>query len=270
MNKKLRYTPLLLLAPLLMANAPAPQPLFDYYDNVQVSIVSQNKKGSEQYGYRYDYVFEVTNKGDCYIAVGFGEAQCTFYTREGGSQRLIGGPMVDNLFNNEATAPGQTKQYKITDETSDFSTYDLSKFGCFALTIRDDDVTYENASVTRKGEKKYQLNIKKITGKGDYYYYGVVDVTYKGNDHSFVIRGDKENDFGTTSILDLDQLEIKDIKFFRSQYNTYKPKLHPEEVMMYVVAIGIIVLMVSAVAAAIVVPIVIVKRRKKKAGKQYE
>ena len=67
--------------------------------------------------------------------------------------------MVDNLFNNEATAPGQTKQYKITDETSDFSTYDLSKFGCFALTIRDDDVTYENASVTRKDEKKYQLNI---------------------------------------------------------------------------------------------------------------
>ena len=65
MNKKLRYTPLLLLAPLLMAKAPAPQPLFDYYDNVQVSIVSQNKKGSEQYGYRYDYVFEVTNKGDC-------------------------------------------------------------------------------------------------------------------------------------------------------------------------------------------------------------
>ena len=267
MNKKLRYTPLLLLAPLLMANAPAPQPLFDNYDNVEVSIVSQNKKGSEQYGYRYDYVFEVTNKGDCYITIGMGEAYCTFYTKEDGYQRLTGGPMIDNLFADEATAPGQTKQYKINDETCDFSTYDLSKFGCIALTIRDDAVTYENASLTHKGDKKYQLNIKKITGKGDYYYYGVVDVTYKGEDHSFLFRGEKTSEIGTTSNLDLDQLEIKDIKFFRSKYNTYKPKPHPEEVAMYLVAVGIIILMASAVAAAIIVPIVIVKRRKKKAGK---
>ena len=55
MNKRLLYTPLLMLAPLLMANMPAPFAATDTYGDVSISNVSQT--GNTIY-------FDLTNNGD--------------------------------------------------------------------------------------------------------------------------------------------------------------------------------------------------------------
>ena len=87
-----------------------------------------------------------------------------------------------------------------------------------------------------------------------------MDVVYQGENRSFIINGDKTNNVETSVELDLEQLEIKNIKFYRSSYNTYHPQFSP----LYLVIFGIPALFILVIAASIVIPIVIVTRRRKR------
>ena len=182
MNKRLLYTPLLMLAPLLMANMPAPFAATDTYGDVSISNVSQT--GNTIY-------FDLTNNGDQYIC-------------EGSSMTPIYGRLIKG-----------DVSYACTDYLTGFETY--------ALTHVDENVTCTNPVLTKTGDKVYTFNAE-ITGKGDYYYATVIDVTYKEKDYCFGFSDwfTDANKIETTEELELDKLEIKKVTFFRSRNNTYK------------------------------------------------
>lgn len=259
MNKKLRYAPLLLLAPLLMGNSPAPYPTFGKYKDVSVSVVSKTTNGTEAYGYTYRYVIEVTNTGTDYVTSDGGLSAKTNIYLNRDIVPNVEALMNSSIFEREAVGPGQTRRFTVVS-TTNYSEDDFNEAACTGFTTVDLNVTYENAKIVKNDARSYNLTIGKISNKSDYYYYAAVDVVYQGENRSFIINGDKTNKVVTSVDLDLEQLEIKNIKFYRSSYNTYHPKFSPLDLVIF----GIPALFILVIAASIVIPIVIVTRRRKR------
>ena len=196
-----------------MANAPAPYATTDTYEEVSISNISQF--GNELY-------FDLTNNGDKYICNGDSMAPIYGSLLKGNSRISCLCTPVDLMFENQGLAPGATARYH-TEVSLNFSPDLLTGFSTEALIIEDENVTYTNPTFTKTGDKVYTFDAE-ITGKGDYYYTAVIDVTYKEKDYCFGYSDWKSesNQIETAEELDLTNLEIKDVKFFRSGYNTYK------------------------------------------------
>lgn len=213
MNKRLLYTPLLMLAPLLMANMPAPFAATDTYGDVSISNVSQTGK---------TIYFDLTNNGDKYICEG--SSMTPIYGRliQGDVSYACTCMPIESLFENQGLAPGATARY-YTELSYNINTDYLTGFETYALTHVDENVTCTNPVLTKTGDKVYTFNAE-ITGKGDYYYATVIDVTYKEKDYCFGFSDwfTNANEIEATEELDLDKLEIKKVTFFRSRNNTYK------------------------------------------------
>lgn len=213
MNKRFALTGLLMVAPLLMANMPAPFAATDTYGDVSISNVSQT--GNTIY-------FDLTNNGDKYICEGDSMAPIYGSLLQGNASYPCTCIPVDLLFENQGLAPGATARY-YTELSYNINADYLTGFKTYALTTRDENVTYNNPTFTKTGDKVYTFNAE-ITGKGDYYYTTIIDVTYNEKDYCFGYSDwkDKSNEIETAEELDLSKFEIKDVKFFRSVYNTYK------------------------------------------------
>ena len=213
MNKRFALTGLLMVAPLLMANSPAPFATTDSYEEVSISNVSQT--GNIIY-------FDLTNNGDKYICEGDSMTPIYGSLLQGNASHPCNCMPVDLLFENQGLAPGATARY-YTELSYNINADSLTGFKTYALTTRDENVTHNNPTFTKTGDKVYTFNAE-ITGKGDYYYTTIIDVTYNEKDYCFGYSDwkDKSNEIETAEELDLSKFEIKDVKFFRSMYNTYK------------------------------------------------
>lgn len=214
MNKSVALLGLLIGAPFLMANSPAPFAYTDTYEEVTVSNFSE--AGNFIF-------FDLTNTGDKYVCEGDTMAPIYGYLlRDDGYEYVCRCNPVDHLFENQGLAPGMTERYFFEfDGVIDYSR--ITGFKTDALRIRDENVTYSNPTFTKTGDRVYTFNAE-ITGKGDYYYTTVIDVTYDEKDYCFSYSDwrSNANRIETNKELDLDKFEIKDVKFFRSSNNTYK------------------------------------------------
>ncbi len=213
MNKRLALTGLLMVAPFLMANSPAPFAQTDTYDEVSISNISQTGNTIS---------FDLTNNGDKYICSGDTMTPIYGTLLFSNSRTRCQCTPIDLLFENQTLAPGATARY-YTDLSFNLNADYITGFETYALNIIDENVTYSNPTFTKTGDKVYTFAAE-IAGKGDYYYTTVIDVTYDGKDYSFGISDwrNNSNEIETMIELDLSIFEIKDVKFFRSSYNTYK------------------------------------------------
>lgn len=216
MKSKYRYAPLILLAaPFLMANSPAPWATTFEYNEISISEISQTGN---------DITFTLTNTGDKYISEGSTMAPVfgNFITENGAKHVNVVANFVDQIFTNQGLGPGQSARFT-THMGYNINAENIRGFESYALEERDTNVEFSNVTFTKTGDKVYSL-VSDVTGLGDYYYTVVVDVTYDGNDYCFGIVEDRVNNatVETMQELDLDKFEIKDIKAYRSMYNTYK------------------------------------------------
>ena len=206
-----------------MANSPAPFAYTDTYEEVTVSNFSE--AGNFIF-------FDLTNTGDKYVCDGDTMAPIYGYLlRDDGYEYVCRCNPVDHLFENQGLAPGTTERYFFEfNGVIDYTR--ITGFRTEALRIRDTSVTYSNPTFTKTGDKVYTFNAE-ITGKGDYYYNTVIDATYDGKDYCFTFSYSdwlsNSNRIVTNKELDLDKFEIKDVKFFRSSYNTYKGSSRDED-----------------------------------------
>ena len=216
MRSKYRYAPLILLAaPFLMANSPAPWATTFEYSEISISEISQTGN---------DITYTLTNTGDKYISEGPAMAPVfgNFITENGAKHVNVAANFVDQIFTNQGLGPGQSARF-VSHMGYNINADYIRGFESYALEERDTNVEFSNVTFTKTGDKVYSL-VSDVTGLGDYYYTIVVDVTYDGKDYCFGIVDDHINNatVETMQDLDLDKFEIKDIKAFRSMYNTYK------------------------------------------------
>lgn len=215
MNKRLALTGLLMVAPFLMANSPAPWATTIEYSEISISDISQTGN---------DIAFTLTNTGDKYISEGSTMAPVfgNFIMENGAKHVNVVANFVDQIFTNQGLGPGQSASFT-THMGYNINAENIRGFESYALEERDTNVEFSNVTFTKTGDKVYSL-VSDVTGLGDYYYSVVVDVTYDGKDYCFGIVEDRVNNatVETMQELDLDKFEIKDIKAYRSMYNTYK------------------------------------------------
>lgn len=216
MKNKYRYAPLILLAaPFLMANSPAPYATVFDYTEVSISEISQTGN---------TITYTLTNTGDKYVCEGavMTPIYGSFVMKESGAKHSVVSNPIDNIFVNQCLGPGQSARY-VTNMTYNINADYIESYKTSALEERDTNVTFNNITFTKTGDKVYSL-VSEVTGLGDYYYTVVVDVKYDNKDYCFGIVEDniRNAKIETTQELDLDKLEIKEMKAFRSMYNTYK------------------------------------------------
>ena len=252
----LRYLPLLMLSPLLMANSPAPYPdLYDYRDlNVTTSFL--DKANDQELGEVYRYSVTVNNTGDSLALLNHGINLETdhegYYSTERGT-----------IFYDEVLMPGKTETVIISCTNEMNFDDENDQWMTETLINRDDNVTFSNISVEEKNGY-YQLNAK-IKGTGDYYYTSIVELEYDGEIHYIEVRittGKMMSSFDTSETLDLSKLKVNSITAYRSTNNTYKGGV----ILAWMIYgfFGLIILGMLLIPAAIIIPISIVRYRRNK------
>ena len=108
----------------------------------------------------------------------------------------------------------------------------------------------------------------KNKGLGDYYYAVVMDIAYQEKTYSIVLNSQDQDSkgkyyFTANELLDLDKLDIANIRFFRSGYKTYKGGQLISGIIIFIV-VCFILFVIMGLAAAIVLPIVITTARRKR------
>ena len=259
MKNRKSLIPLLIILPFLMANAPAPSPTYGKYEDVSFNVVSCTPVDYGEGTQRYNYVFEVTNTGNLYAMGSF-----VITTKDNDYQKTLNCQKHKLLFKNEVLAPGQTERYTYSDYyelSNDLITYVSTN----CLIIEDTNVKYSDITITADKDRVRTYNVKmKTTNLGDYYYGAVFDVNYKGQAYSFTANAKDNIKFYTDTVeLDLTQLEVTNVRFFRSSYNTYKVGRVIAAVINVMIGCFIF-FVVAGITAAIVVPIAVSRRRRRR------
>lgn len=250
--KKLRFVPLLLLSPLLMANSPAPQPSMEIYGDIEVTATYVGLSGES-----YKYELQIHN-------VGAFHAMCSPYSYLSLNGEYTYGDFENGIFEDELIAPGQTatKYFLSSKELTLNPSEDHWFMYCYNQV--DENVTFNNLSVSKVEDKKYKVN-GDIKGIGDYYYSYAFDVTYDGVDYSFDSHF-KDFQFDTYEDLDLSKLTIKKATAYRSGYKTYNNGFGTFLLVCGIVlGVGFGLMVVGGITAIIVVNVVKHKRRKRQA-----
>ena len=247
--------PIIMMAPLLMANSPAPFPNYEEYSSVEV----QAQKLADLADNTSRFQLDIKNVGENYAFLPYKQIECA--SKKNGSYYFEA--YRQSLFDNEAIAPGKTQVYFVEtfvelDKLEEPTTWYLS-----AYSLQDTNVTFSNFNVTKIDKKQYQLSYK-ADGLGDYYYAYIIDATYKEKEYSFVLDFYGSSYFYTAEELDLDKLTISGIHAYRTSYNTYKGgyAVNKKEIIPVVVIVA--VSLVVALALGITIPCVVVYRKKRK------
>lgn len=266
-KSKLIYLPFLFLAPLLMANSPAPFPQQDEYESIEVnySLIENLSDGS----YRYDV--EISNYGDYYCVLNNIESNHEYDKR----LHNFGG----QIFENEMIAPHYIKNYSAIVNSKLDSDLSNEHWTSYCYANKDENVIFDNVSIKQKSENEYKLSAT-IKNKGDYYYFAIVDASYYGERVSFYVSMNGDMTFATYEELNLNNFVINNVFAVRSSYNTYKGGkvfgsifaifgifgivgiLSGGLVIAALITIGA-VLLIALIVTAIVVPIVVVHNKKK-------
>ena len=260
--KRIFVLPFLCLAPLIMANSPAPMPSDEPYADINVNCTYVGEDGNF-----FKYQIDLENIGEKYTGIdspnGLSIDHHYFY--------IIN--IEGQLFNNELVSPHSSKSYVVTTDTK-YTIDAETEWYAWTYSIIDEDVTFNNPSINKVGNLSYQLKADD-TQFGDYYYDIVVEIDYDGVNYAFSIDNHYSNDltFHTTEDIDLNKISITKITAFRSSYHKYKGlSINLELFFKYAFwfLVGFI-LFHAIVATAVVVPIVVVrKKRRENYAKSHE
>ncbi len=217
-HSKRLLIPLLMLAPMLMANAPAPGVYPKSYDTF--TCVYQSKEEVEEGRYRYS--FNVSNTGEGYIDYIHLQAQ---------NDEIYGYLEKENhLFDNPLIAPGDTETRHLYGGDVDLSTLTINYsadaytqfYDGFKTNKKDVVMVHEGSKFTYYVE----VDLKSSVIKDNDYYYGFIsEVTYQGEKyfsfHQHYSKGRVElGSFDTE--LDLEQFSLNTLTMVRSKaYKNY-------------------------------------------------
>lgn len=234
--------------PFLMANSPAPFPTSaEYYDiNVAYSFV-----GKEDNDYLYDLT--ITNTGNEYALI-------SQYL--GANYSGIYGTIECDAFRNECLAPNQTKTYKyVADGNFDNIVNEEITWHTYYYSIKENNITWSNVSI-QKGSSYYVIkgDFKNV---GDYYYSSIVELVYQDETYYIDARySDKSLRLYVEQDINPNNIEIKNITFYQSSYQTYKGGMY----LAYAIYIflGLLILGIFVIPPAIIIPISVVSYKRKK------
>ena len=254
-NKKVLLS-LVMMAPLLMANSPAPYPSYDEYSNLEVQV----QRLAEFPDYTYRFQLDIKNTGDTYAFAQYGYIRCNkdldnTYQFEAYRQ---------SIFNNEVIAPGKTQVFFTEtwtqiDKIEGPLTWYLTTF-----SIPDLDVSFSNFTFKKVEENQYKISYK-TTGLGDYYYSYIVDVVYQEKEYSFILS-DYDPYVSTAEELDLEALNVTGMHAFRSSYKIYRggggytPARKDTAPVVVAVASGLVLVL----TIGITIPCVVVYKKRRK------
>ena len=242
--KKKYLLPLLLSVPFLMSNAPAPFPSMITYIDVETSC----NYLYEQEG-KYFYQVNHFNKGGSYADI----------NRNTYSYSRIDSP----LFEDYLLAPNKTESYIISLNEETDTEYIASRYEAMTYTTLDENATFTDVSIVKEGND-YILKTN-INGLGDYYYDAVLEIEYEGIDYAFSVslNGKRNVRVSEDKNLDTSKIIIKNVKAYRSTYNTYKGgSIITAIIYIFAIALGLTLLL--GITAAIVVPLAIRSKRRKR------
>lgn len=259
--KRMKKLALLIpVLPLLMATKALPDPVAEreIYSDISISGTYLGTTGRID-PIEYQYELDVENTGS-------ENAILSFIYEYGKIYLDFSGYNNSHLFSEQMLAPGEHEKVIVKTDKSD-SISDWSKYGIalFHYSIVDEDVSFENLSF-KNTKYAYGFYYYVLEGKtnnlSDFYYDLVFDVTYKGEDYSFSynLHYDK---ITTREELDLAQLEIKNVKAYRS---SYKKVEEANWALLFVIAIIAMLFIIFILIPGLIILIVTlsVKHRNKK------
>lgn len=247
-NFKLLLT--LAFAPLVMANSPAPMPAMTNYDDIDVSYTFI-ERGEDS----LIYDMTITNKGNSFALV-------SDHLKSVNPSKYYG-YIKGDVFRDECLAPHQTKTFKFLsyDPIEDFIQDDTTWSTCCYNTL-DENVSWSNP-VIEQNTACYTLKAD-FKNFGDYYYSAIVELLYE--DAVYYIDAPYNNKKYLCLYMEKDinpnDIEVRNITFFRSLYETYKGgKIIATVTYIF---FGLILFGIFLIPPAIIIPVSIVSYKRKK------
>ena len=215
MRKYKNLALLIPVLPLLMATKASPSPTANSDKYFDISISGTYLGTTNQIDPTiYQYELDVENTGNEHAIISFIYEYGTIYLDFSSYSNT-------RLFSSSMLAPGEHEMINVKTDKSD-TIDDWSRYGIalFSYSILDEDVSFENLSFknTRYANGYYYYVLKgEIKNVSDFYYDFVFDVVYKGEEYSFSYNL-HQNSISVREELDMDELEIKNVKAYRSSY----------------------------------------------------
>ena len=248
--KNFKLLPILVFAPLLMANSPAPMPTIANYDDIDVSYTFI-ERGEDS----LIYDMTITNKGSSFALV-------SDSLKTVNPSRYYG-YIKNDVFRDECLAPQQTKTFKFLsyDPIEDFIQDDTT-WSTYCYDTLDENISWSNP-VIEQNTAYYTIKAD-FKNFGDYYYSAIVELLYE--DEIYYIDAPCNNKKYLCLYMEKDinpnDIEVRNITFFRRSYKTSK--------WGKIVAIGssiffvLILLGILLIPPAIIIPVSIVSYKRKK------
>lgn len=248
--KNFKLLPILAFAPLLMANSPAPMPTITNYDNIDVSYTFI-ERGEDS----LIYDMTITNKGGSFALV----SNSLKSINPSKSYGYIKG----DVFRYECLAPHQTKTFKfLSYDSIEDSIQDDTTWSTYCYDTLDENVSWSNP-VIKQNTAYYTLKAD-FKNFGDYYYSAIVELLYEDDVYYIDAKcnGKKYLCLYMEKDIDPKDMEIRNITFFRSSYETYKGgKIIAAAIYIF---FGLILLGILLIPPAIIIPVSIVSYKRKK------
>ena len=236
MRKAKNLALLLPILPFLMATAALPSPTASIEKYGDISINGTYLGPDSEFDPKmYQYELDIENIGSDYALPSFTHEYSKIYL-------YLNGFSDSYLFSNHLVAPGEHVKFKVKTDKSD-NIDDWSKFdiALYSYSIIDEDVSFQNLSFekTKYGNCYYYVLKGKIEHLSNYYYDLVFDVVYKNEKYSFSYNL-YQNRMSVSEELELDKLEIKSVKAYRS---SYKKVEEANWALLFVIAIIVFIAM---------------------------
>ncbi len=220
-TKKLGIIPLLLLAPIVTANSPAPQVQSTPYNDFTATFVSKipNVDGTEGL---FEYCYSINNTGTGYLSYVRAE-------KDGKSEAYI--HLNNDTYGDIVLGPNKTMEitfYSRTDyEASGGLTFSGNGFTEFLENpFKDNNFVVEERE---HYENSYYFYIKVgfnfDVNESGYRFGAIIDATYKGEEVSILDEYISTKDqlyfsYYSDTPFELDQFTINDIKIIKTEYHS--------------------------------------------------
>ena len=259
MRKTKNLALLLPILPFLMATAALPSPTASIEKYGDISINGTYLGPDSEFDPKmYQYELDIENIGSDYALPSFTHEYSKIYL-------YLNGYSDSYLFSNHLVAPGEHVKFKVKTDKSD-NIDDWSKFdiALYSYSIIDEDVSFQNLffEKTKYGNGYYYVLKGKIEHLSNYYYDLVFDVVYKNEKYSFSYNL-YQNRMSVSEELELDKLEIKSVKAYRSSYQKVQETNGVLIVFIFLIIMMLIIFLLIPGLIFIIVFLIVKCRRKK-------
>lgn len=261
---------LLMLSPLLMANAPVPQVNVDKYDAFTCTFKSKTEEVDSDSNPYYSYKYDINNTGTGYL-----KSVSISYPNKKGSAYLY---KSHGLFGDELIAPGKadvlsfgtTLEYDYSTEPFTYSGNAYQRFVADAFTSERKEIRVESYYGSYNYYVSFDSNVNVTRNNRDYDYGIIISITYKGTTYVTHHELKSNNEFflcNSSEELDLSQLTINEMIMTYS--DAYKSAIGVVfTVIVVILAIGGVFLAGGVIFVCIFFPIRAYKKKKRLAEQQ--